>query len=756
MKKEMIWKLLFFWMLLLGAVCMVSGCAGPERSQDVPVKVEKPHGQKTSKAVTGSPERQDKDKVDGDKVEPKVIAVSSEHIKDEENKAERDLRRSTSKKELTAPAAAKAVQPAQPKDEPGKGGRIIFNFDDADLYEVIKTIADILKINYIVDPGIKGRVTIHTAGGLSKRDLFPVFFQILEANGLTAIKEGSLYKIVPLKDASRMPINSRFGLEGEKVPPRERIIIQIIPLKFISSQEIIKILTPFISAGGTIVSDKGSNTVLVVDKGANILKILRLVEAFDINIFERTHYRFYPIKNLDSEEVAKIMSDFSSSYGDTANVSVKFISISKLNSLLAISSTPLVFDKVEEILRKIDIVVQEAEPKIHVYFVKNGEAKGLAELLDKVFSKKQSEKGKTEKETKKKADSPTAGTGNPFSRSRMEQKKAEKEAKSEEKEVPRKTPVSSREAPEGTGTLRGEIIITADETRNALIIKATHSDYLIIQDILRRIDILPRQVLIEATIAEITIDTSTELGMEWALGKGAAAGGTGSFAATINKLIGTGTDTAYSGLKYAIGVTDSWYAALRALASEGKVNVISSPHVLASDNKEAKIDVSREIPVASSQTTYATATALTETAIEYRDTGVILSVTPHINERGLVTMDISEEVSDLEKKNIEVGGRSYPAFFKRTVKTTCTVRDGQTIVIGGLIKDKEDESMTGVPCLIKIPVVRYLFGQWGKSVEKIELIVLITPRVIVDLDDVDAVTDEFKQKVKNVIRRFYQ
>ncbi|MCJ7686907.1 MAG: hypothetical protein MUO68_21725, partial [Desulfobacteraceae bacterium] len=231
MKKEMVWKLLFFWMLLLGAVCIASGCAGPERAQDVPVTVEKAYGKKTSKAVAGSPERQDKDKVYGDNVEPQVVAVSSEHIKDEENNGERDLRRSTSKKEPTAPAAAKAVQPAQPKKEPGKEGQIVFNFDDADLYEVIKTIADLLKINYIVDPGIKGRVTIHTAGGLSKRDLFPVFFQILEANGLTAIKEGSLYKIVPLKDASRMPINSRFGLEGEKVPPSERIIIQIIPLK---------------------------------------------------------------------------------------------------------------------------------------------------------------------------------------------------------------------------------------------------------------------------------------------------------------------------------------------------------------------------------------------------------------------------------------------------------------------------------------------------------------------------------------------
>ena len=292
--------------------------------------------------------------------------------------------------------------------------------------------------------------------------------------------------------------------------------------------------------------------------------------------------------------------------------------------------------------------------------------------------------------------------------------------------------------------MTAEIKITSDEIRNALIIEAIPSDYRIIEDILRRIDVLPRQVLIEATIAEVTHDSSIELGMEWALGKGAAAGGTGSFLATIGS----------AGLKYSIGVTDKWYAELNALATKGLVNIISSPHVLASDNQEAKIDVSREIPVASGQTTVSANTTLSETTIEYRDTGVILSVIPHINERGLVTMDISQEVSDLDA-DVNVANKNYPSFFKRTVKTTLTVKHGQTIVIGGLIRDKEEEDISGVPCLIDIPVVRYMFGYETKKTEKIELIVLITPRVVANLDDVDAVTQEFKQKVRNVVNRFF-
>lgn len=646
----------------------------------------------------------------------------------------------------------------QKKKEPlvDKGPKIVLNFDNADLYAVIGTIAELLGLNYIVDPNVRGKVTINTAGGLYKRDLFPVFLQILEVNGLTAIKEGSLYRIVQLKESTRLPIELRFARGGADASPMDKIIIQIIPLKFISTEEMTKLITPFISAGGTVVSDMASNTLLVVDKGLNILKILRLVETFDINMLERVYYRFYPLKYLDAEDVTQTLSDFIASYEKVTNLMVKFIAISRLNTLFVVSTNPLVFEKVDEILGQIDVIDEEVAPKIYVYFVKNGAAKDLAALLDKVFQKKSSSTDKS-KDKKSKPGGSASIPGNPLSKANVKAKKAEKaaaEAKAKAKEPAKKISASEKGEGSGSGTLMGEINITPDEMRNALIIEAIPSDHRIIEEILRQIDILPRQVLIEATIAEISLDSRTSLGMKWALGKGAAAAGTGSFAAAINKVVETGADAALTGLTYSIGVTDKWFAALNALASEGKVNVLSSPHVLASDGKEAKIDVSREVPVATGQTTVASGSTVSETSIEYRDTGVILYVTPHINTGGLVTMDISEEVSELEKE-VEVAGETYPSFFKRTVKTTLTVKHGQTIVIGGLIRDKEEEDITGVPCLIKIPVLRYMFGQWSKSVEKIELIVLITPYVIADLDDVDAVTQEFKQKVRNVMNRFY-
>lgn len=421
---------------------------------------------------------------------------------------------------------------------------------------------------------------------------------------------------------------------------------------------------------------------------------------------------------------------------------VKFIALERLNTLLAVSTTPDVFGKIEELVRQIDIVDETVAARIFVYFVKNGGANELATLLNTVLTGKE-----TQKETEKKAGGSSNISGNPFSMAKAAEKKAEKTA-AKAGESTKKTTEGKKAAGapgEGSGTLMDEVTITPDEIRNALIIEASPADYKIIEGILKQIDIMPRQVLIEATIAEITLDSTTEFGVEYALGHGAAAGNA-SFLATLGS----------AGLTYSIGVTDKWFVELNALATKGRLNVISSPHVLASDNQEAKIDVSREIPLASGTTNVSSGSTISETTIEYRDTGVILSVTPHINERGLVTMDISQEVSNYDG-NIAVGkaGNEYPTFSKRVVKTTLTVGHGQTIAIGGLIRNREKEETKGLPCLIDIPVIKYLTGSWSKETEKIELIVLITPRVVDDMDDVEAVTNEFKQKVQSVMKQFF-
>jgi hypothetical protein len=237
---------------------------------------------------------------------------------------------------VKAPAAPPALraEPASPAPGPSEKlagekapentGQIGFDFDDADLYAVIRTMADLLKINYIIEPNVSGKVTIHTAGLLKAADVFPIFYQTLEVNGLTAVKEGNVYRILKLKDALRMPIASRLVREAKDIPPEERIIIQIIPLKFISAQEVTKVITPFISADGTIISEGGSNTLLVVDKGINIFKILKLVEVFDVSVFEKLNYRFYKLENINAEDAVKLLREVLSLSAGGSKDDVKF------------------------------------------------------------------------------------------------------------------------------------------------------------------------------------------------------------------------------------------------------------------------------------------------------------------------------------------------------------------------------------------------------------------------------------------------
>lgn len=609
---------------------------------------------------------------------------------------------------------------------PNVTGPVVLNFDDADLYEVIRTFAELLGINYIADTGVRGKVTIHTAGEIKSSELFSVFYQILEVNGFTAIKEGSLYKIVKLKEAGRSSILSGMGRDSDEVAPSQRVVIQIIPLEYIAAAEMIKLLTPFISAEGSIVSHEQTNTLVLVDKGVNVLKALKLIETFDIDMFEAADHRFYLLENSSTDDMAKLLNDILTAYGSSLKGEYKLVPINHLNTILVISRNPKVFEKIDKFITRLDAVSESAEPQIYVYFMKNSMASDLGGLLTGIFSKSGAAKDQRAKGPSKEKEerSPYAP---PDIFARKDKKK-------------QKTRATAPGDFEGSGMLRGEVKITADEIRNALIIEATPSDYQIIHDILERLDVMPRQVLIEVTFADITLDESTDLGVEWDFLKDRDSD-TGLLNANISS----------SGLSYTIGLTQEWMHALSALAQDKKVNILSSPSVLASDNKEANINIASQIPVASAQYNFETGgDGVVQTNIQYRDTGVILSVTPHINENGLVSMEVRQEVSE-QSDGVNVGGEEFPSFLERSVNTTLTVKHGQTIVMGGLISETINRGNSGVPVLRSLPLVGYLFGSRSKSFNKTELIIMITPYVIVSLDDVDAVTFEFKSKVANAL-----
>jgi general secretion pathway protein D len=461
--------------------------------------------------------------------------------------------------------------------------------------------------------------------------------------------------------------------------------------------------------------------------------------------------RIYPILNADVTEVAKemekIFSSFEVSTKSGRGVGITFTPITRINSLLAVSSIPSIFEKVEAWLRELDkIPVEGTKYSVFVYHVQNAKAKDLAEVLKQVYVP--SKDKKTEFKEKVTEQVPR-GTKPPPT-------------------TPSAPPATTTEGG-GGGVPEGEINVVVDETNNALVVRAFARDYKSILDTIKRLDIYPRQVLIEVLLADITLADDKEFGLDLVryLDRG-------KWQQTIQFGEFSGLPEAGPGLSYSIvQEAGRFSAAIKAAATLGRLRVLTSPHLLASNNKEAKIQIGTSEPILTNTytstgiATATTATGFVEGTIEYKDIGTILSITPRISDGGLVTLELSIEESSLDSR--EIGRKdtsttaavasasstfSVPAFNKTTAKTVLSIKDGQTIAIGGLIRKTKDDSSQGVPFLNKIPVIGFFFGKNTRRNDRRELILLLTPRIITDEIQSKTVTEEFREKIEGLKKDF--
>jgi len=620
------------------------------------------------------------------------------------------------------------------------GSGVVFNFDNADIYEVIRVMAEIMKITYIVDPKVKGIVNIHTSGQISSEDIFPVFQSVLRLNGATAVKKDGVYEIVPLIDAKKLPIPPSTTRESGKPPSEERYTIQIVSLKFIPVAEVSKMIKPFLSDGADIVEHPPNNILIIGDLASNVKKSVDIINLFDLDIFTDLRVRIYPILNADVAEVAKemerIFSSFEVSTKSGRGVGITFTPITRINSLLVVSSIPNIFEKVEGWLKELDKIPTEGTKfSVFVYYVQNAKAKDLADVLKQVFvtakDKKAEYKGKV-------TEQPTYPRG--------------------VKPPPTPSPTTPPKE-EGGAIPEGEINIVVDEANNALVIRAFARDYKSILETVKKLDLYPKQVLIEALLAEITLDDTYKFGIEWARfissktpNAQEVVMGSRPPADPFSAALAQGSFIRYSIVELGGRIS----AAVNAAAADNRLNVISSPHILASNNKEAKIQIGTSEPIfTNTYTTTAsidTSTGLPsviEGTIEYKDVGIILTVTPRISDAGLITLEIQIEKSDASTKDV-FGRTGVPYFDKKTAKTTLSVLEGQTIVIGGLIEDTKKRNKGGVPLLSKIPLLGALFGTHDLQDKKKELVLLMTPHIITDHIQSKTVTDDFKEKVEGI------
>lgn len=649
---------------------------------------------------------------------------------------------------VVTPPAAPAAPPSPPvtPPPPRMGSGVVFNFDNADLYEVIRVITEILKISYIVDPKVKGVVNIHTSGQISTEDIFPIFQSILRLNGATAIKKDGVYEIVPLIDAKKLPVPPSTTLEPGKSPSQERYTIQIVSLKYIPVAEVSKMIKPFLSDGADIVEHPPHNILIIGDLASNVKKSMDIINLFDLDFFTDLRVRIYPLLNSDVNEVAKemerIFASFEVSTKSGRGVGITFTPITRINSLLAVSSIPNIFEKVEGWLKELDKTpVEGTKYSVFVYYCQNAKAKDLAEVLKQIYVTTKEKKGEF------------------------------KEKVAEQVTYPKgvKPPPTSPAAPpstttEGGAVAEGEINIVVDETNNALVVRAYARDYRSILETVKKLDIYPRQVLIEILLADILLSDNMELGIDFVKyldgGKWQQAISYGTF---------SGLGLAGPGLTYSIVQEAGKFAAqIKAAATLGRAKILTSPHLLASNSKEAKIQIGTSEPILTSTYTSTgvgtttTATGYVEGTIEYKDIGTILSITPRISDGGLVTLELSIEESSLTSREIGqktetlTGSQTFsvPAFRKTTAKTVLSIKEGQTIAIGGLIRKEKSDSNQGLPLLGKIPFIGFLFGKNKRTDERRELILLLTPHIITDEIQSKTVTDEFKDKIEGLKKTF--
>jgi general secretion pathway protein D len=616
--------------------------------------------------------------------------------------------------------------------------KVALDFQDADIKEVITALAEIVGINYIIDPKVRGTVNIHTSGEIPVEGVLPILETIFEINNVAAVKVGDIYKIIPIKDAQKQFLLPQTGDQAEDIASSDRVMLQIVPLRYVSSQEMEKILKRFLGKGGDIVNYPERNILIIVDTAANMQKLLTLIDTIDLSIFETMHVRFYELEESEAEELAKELEELFTALGIESKPKkgggggemVRFIPIERLNMILAVSSMPEVFGKVDEWIGKLDGVSDELEEQIFIYFVENAKAIDIGDILKELYGDKKSERDtrKTTRTTRTTRDRRT------------------------------RTPVKKTASKTALSTTSGEIKVVVDEVNNAVIVRATPQDYAQVLKTIKLLDIIPKQVLVEVLIAEVTLDKNTEFGVEWTFAADYASlggyKGVDRFGQNFN-LGGLGLDLSQpvgaSGFTYAFA-SEALEAFLRAYSRENEVKILSTPHILVADNTEATIDVGEEVPIVTSE--YTPTTVQTNESfsrsIEYRDTGILLAVTPRINDKGLVTMEVNQEVSNVSEQRIE--GIDSPIILKRQAETSLVVQDGRTIVIGGLIRDQKEVTEEGIPYLSKIPYLGNLFGYTKEIAKKTELLFLITPHVVQNLEEAELVTQEFKEKVKELIK----
>ena len=684
-----------------------------------------------------------------------------------------------------APAA-----PAPPGAAPVRR-QIVFNFDNADIELVIQAAAEIVGFNYVLAPGVRGRtVTVKTLGRISPDEVYAVLLTILDVNGLAAVRSGNLYRIIPREGAPQTSIKTVVGRDVDPAQPADEIITQVVPLTFIGAPDAVTLLRPLVPPTGALAAHPETNFLIVTDTVANIRRLLDIVRLVDVE-GAHSELRIIPLVHADAQELAQLITQVfasgrlgagfpgigaivppappppppspgappaaprppSGAAGPPGSEAPLIVPERRSNSLV-VHGRRKDIETIRRLVEKLDVDIYGGR-RVFIYFVENTKARDLATTLDAIYGL--SDRGPSITGVQPTLRSPSISGLQPYGVPTTTAPVAPL--------APSPSPLSSVSAPGSGGRMPAgsfpglggeggppvaEVRIIADEVTNAIIVPTYPRLWREIEETIKKLDKMPRQVLIEVLAAEVTLTDATKLGLEWAIRTGRfdlISSPTGLLPGRPPQSLiplGGAVPLGFSAFTFA---ADKFLAALNALASENKVNILSNPSIMTAENKKAVINVSTSVPIVTSQqvpvaTGGITGNSITQ-AVEYKDAGIILSVTPRIGEQGTVSLDVKQEFNQVGEN--EPPPINSPRFTKREVETSVVLLNNQTLVLGGLIQNRHTRIRTGIPLLSRIPVLGYLFGAVEDQIEKTELLLLITPRTVGTAIDAARLTDQMRR-----------
>jgi general secretion pathway protein D len=680
------------------------------------------------------------------------------------------------------PVDAKAPQPPR---GPRNVGDITLDFKDADIQEVARVIlGDLLKANYAIDPDVSGAVTLQTGKPITRQALIPALEAVLEGRGARLVAYGNIYRV------TRQPGIAAAAMGGVGVGPiriPDGAGLRVFPLEYINAEEMAKILQPTLPEGAVAVVDPARNLVMVAGTGPELALASGTVSIFDVDQMAGQSVLLTSLENVDAGTmVAELEGVFAAGGKGGPRGPVRFIPVERLNAVMVIARQVRYIEEARHWIYRLDRTRSANEQRLFVYYVQNGRAADLAKTLRGVFAdgsvveaSDSAQRSPLRRPTVTRTEldyKPTAtstgvsggGTAQPPGTFLGPQPAG-----------PPGTPaaaaaaggVASGElaalargaqgagaggaAPGAPGRLGGAVRITADDKNNALLIAATPRDFELVQDVLDKLDLVPLQVLIEATIFEVTLRDQLRFGLQYLISNGGLGfANDGSAILTrgtdLNNLAGAAQST-LPGFAFTLNGTDRVRFVLDALSEITDVNVISSPHMLVLDNQEARLQVGDEVPIITqSATSTLTSNPLIVNTVQYRNTGVTLEVTPRVNAGGLVTLDIAQEVSDVQQTTSST--INSPTIQQRRLVSTVAIQDAETIMLGGLIREDSQQTRAGIPVLHRIPIIGAMFGTTNNTARRTELLVLITPRVIASAQDARDVTQDMRRKFLNLLK----